>query len=133
MLDQRGQLLRTLKAIVGSCGCAFFLGACAIANTPQQDLAYARRAKCSAPYVSLERIDLDGRIRFKISNEGSRQQVLQCAASLGEAQGRRFPSPWASTLPVAHERPRGRLLAPAFGFAECSMPSFTPEEEQAHD
>jgi hypothetical protein len=35
-----------------------------------QDLAYARWAKCKAPYVQLEHVDLDGRITFKISNEG---------------------------------------------------------------
>ena len=92
MLDQRGQLLRTLKAVVGSCGCALFLGACAIANTPQQDLAYARWAKCSAPYVSLERVDPDGRITFKISNEGSRQETLRCLAEAGRT-GPSLPEP----------------------------------------
>jgi hypothetical protein len=92
VLNQRGQFLRTLKTVVGPCGCAFFLGACAIANTPQQDLAYARWAKCTAPYVSLERVDLDGRITFKISNEGSRQQVLQCLAEAGRA-GPPLPGP----------------------------------------
>jgi hypothetical protein len=62
-----------LKAvIVGSCGFTLFLGACAITNTPQQDLAYARWAKCNAPYVQLEHVDLDGRITFKISNAFSR-------------------------------------------------------------
>ena len=97
MLDQRGQPPSgTLKATgVGLCGLAIFLGACAtIANTPQQDLAYARWAKCSAPYVSLERVDLDGRITFKISNEGSRQQVLQCLAEAGRT-GSPLPEPVA--------------------------------------
>jgi hypothetical protein len=94
VLDQRGQLPRTLKAaVVGSCGCALFLVACAtIANTPQQDLAYARWAKCSAPYVSLERVDLDGRITFKISNEGSRQETLRCLAEAGRT-GPSLPEP----------------------------------------
>jgi len=88
VLNAGGQLpLRTLKAaVVGSCGFALFLGACAIANTPQQDLAYARWAKCNAPYVSLDRVDVDGRITFKISNEGSRQQVLQCLAEAGRTE-----------------------------------------------
>jgi hypothetical protein len=85
--------LRMLKATsVGLCGLALFLGACTLANTPQQDLAYARWAKCSAPYVSLERVDLDGRITFKISNEGSRQQVLQCLAEAGRT-GPPLPEP----------------------------------------
>ena len=84
MLDQRGQLLRTLKAaVVGSCGFALFLAACAITNTPQQDLAYTRWAKCNAPYVSLERVDLDGRITFRFSNTGGEQAVLQCLAEAG--------------------------------------------------
>jgi hypothetical protein len=93
LLDQRGQLLRTLKAaVVGSCGFALFLGACAITNTPQQDLAYARWAKCNAPYVQLEHVDLDGRITFKISNEGSRQETLRCLAEAGRT-GPPLPEP----------------------------------------
>jgi len=63
-------------AVVASCGFALFLGACAITNTPQQDLAYARWAKCNAPFVSLEWVDLDGRITFRFSTEGGRQEVL---------------------------------------------------------
>ena len=54
MTDRRGGLL--IAALV------LFLEACAIANTPQQDLAYARWAKCNGPYVQLQQIDLDGRI-----------------------------------------------------------------------
>jgi len=84
MLNLGGPPLpRTLKAaVVGSCG-ALFLGACAIANTPQQDLAYARWAKCNAPYVQLDRVDLDGRIMFRFSNKGGEQAVLQCLAEAG--------------------------------------------------
>jgi hypothetical protein len=93
VLDQRGQLLRTLKAaVVGSCGFALFLGACAITNTPQQDLAYARWAKCNAPYISLEWVDLDGRITFRFSTEGGRQAVLQCLAEAGRT-GPPLPEP----------------------------------------
>ena len=79
-------------AVVGPCGFALFLGACAIANTPQQDLAYARWAKCSAPYISPERVDLDGRITFRFSSEGSRQGVLQCLAEAGRT-GPPLPDP----------------------------------------
>jgi len=93
VLDQRGQLLRTLKAAVaGSCGFALFLGACAIANTPQQDLAYARWARCNAPYVSLERVDLDGRITFRLSTAASQQEVPQCLAEAGRT-GPPLPEP----------------------------------------
>jgi hypothetical protein len=74
VLDQRGKLLRTLLAVGGSCGCALFLGACTITNTPQQDLAYARWAKCNSSFpVVLERV---GRITFWLSN-GRSQEVLK--------------------------------------------------------
>jgi hypothetical protein len=78
-LGTRGRLLRD------AIGFAVFLGACAITNTPQQDLAYARWAKCNASYVQLEWVDLDGRITFRYSTEGSRQEVLRCLADAGRA------------------------------------------------
>lgn len=84
MTDTRGQLL--IAALV------LLVGACAIANTPQQDLAYARWAKCNAPYVQLEHVDLDGRITFKTSNEGSRQETLRCLAEAGRT-GAPLPEP----------------------------------------
>jgi|SRR2546425_8246872 hypothetical protein len=94
MFNPGGQLpLRTLKAaVVGSCGFTLFLGACAIANTPQQDLAYARWAKCNAPFVQLEWVGLDGRITFRFSTAGSRQEVLQCLADAGRT-GPPLPEP----------------------------------------
>lgn len=83
----------------GAVGFALFLGACATTNTPQQDLAYARWAKCNAPYVQLVWIDLDGRITFRYSTEGGRQDVLRCLADAGhdgpplpDAMGVRPPS-----------------------------------------
>ena len=83
MVEQSGWLLRTLKAVVASCGCALFLGACAIANTPQQDLAYARWAKCNSSFpLVLERVDLDGRITFWLSGARA-QEVLPCLAEAG--------------------------------------------------
>ena len=67
--DRPGVGARSLRAVgVGSCGFALFLGACAIANTPQQDLAYARWAKCNAPFVALEWVALDGRITFTVGS-----------------------------------------------------------------
>jgi len=92
MLDQRGQLLRTLNGVVvGSCGCALFLGACGIANTPQQDLAYARWAKCSST-GTLERVDLDGRIIFRYTTAGDREEIVQCLAEAGRT-GPPLPEP----------------------------------------
>ena len=86
MLGKRGQFL------LGAGGFAVFLGACATTNTPQQDLAYARWAQCNAPYVQLEWIDLDGRITFRYSSQGSRQEVLRCLADAGRA-GSPLPEP----------------------------------------
>ncbi len=96
MLDQRGQLLQRLKAVfVGSCGCALFLGACGIANTPQQDLAYARWAKCNSTSGTLERVDLDGRITFRYTTAGDRQEIVQCLAEAGRT-GLPLPEPVGS-------------------------------------
>jgi len=61
-------------------------------RTPQQDLAYARWAKCNAPFVQLEWVALDGRITFRFSTEGGRQEVLQCLAEAGRT-GPPLPEP----------------------------------------
>jgi hypothetical protein len=83
--------LKTAFAI----GCfALTLAACAITNTPQQNLAYDRWARCTAPYTQLERVDLDGRITFLSTNSSTRQAVLQCLADAGQA-GPRLPEPVA--------------------------------------
>ena len=99
MRDGDRPVVGTHSLRVTSCGFAVFLGACAIANTAQQDLAYARWAKCNVPYVSLERVDLDGRVTFRFSSDGGRQAVLQCFAEasrtgppLPEPEGVRPPS-----------------------------------------
>jgi len=78
--------------IVGLCGFCLFLGACAIANTPQQDLAQARWAKCSSPNTTLLRIDLDGRITFRNTSPGDRQAIQRCLAEAGRA-GPALPEP----------------------------------------
>jgi len=80
-----------------SAGLALLLAACAIANTPQQELAYARWAECNSPAGRLVRIDLDGRITFKYSSAGGRQEVLQCLAEAGRA-GPPLPEPIAVGL-----------------------------------
>jgi hypothetical protein len=86
MFDQRGQLLRT------SCGFAVFLGACGIANTPQQDLAYTRWAKCNSTSATLERVDLDGRITFRYTTAGDREEIVQCFAEASRT-GPPLPEP----------------------------------------
>ena len=84
---------RSLKAsVVGTCGFALVLVACAVANSPQQDLAYARWAKCSAPFAQLERVDLDGRITFGFTSATERREILQCLAEAGRT-GSPLPEP----------------------------------------
>ena len=75
-----------------ACGLALVLGACSIANTPQQDLAYTRWAKCNVPFVQLERIDLNGRITFGYTSASGRQEILQCLAEAGRT-GPSLPEP----------------------------------------
>ena len=94
MLDQRDQLLsRTLKTAVNrSCWVAIFLGACAIANTPQQDLAYERWAKCNSTSATLDRVGLDGGITFRYTAPGDREAIVQCFAEAGRT-GQPLPEP----------------------------------------
>lgn len=63
-----------------------------MANTPQQELAYERWARCAPPYVQLERVEVDGRITFTASNSATRHQVVQCLAA---ATGPALPEPRA--------------------------------------
>ena len=79
-------------------GLALFLAACAIANTPQQELAYARWDQCRSLNGELVRIDLDGRITFRSSTAGGRQEVLQCLADAGRS-GPPLPQPAAVGFP----------------------------------
>jgi hypothetical protein len=93
MLDQRGQLLRRLKEVfVGSCGVALFLVACGLANTPQQDLAYARWAKCNSTSATLDRVGLDGGITFRYTAPGDQEAIVQCFAEAGRT-GQPLPEP----------------------------------------
>ena len=79
-------------------GFALFLGACSIANTPQQELAYGRWAKCNSLSGQLERVDLDGRITFRFTGAGGRQEILQCLAEAGRT-GPPLPEPVGVGLP----------------------------------
>ena len=93
MLDQRGQLLRRLKEVfVGSCGVALFLVACGLANTPQQDLAYARWAKCNSTSATLDRVGVDGGITFRYTAPGDREAIVQCLAEASRT-GPPLPEP----------------------------------------
>ena len=83
----------TLDAVVvRSCGVALFLVACGLANTPQQDLAYARWAKCNSTSATLARVDLDGQITFRYTTAGDREEIVQCFAEAGRT-GPPLPEP----------------------------------------
>jgi hypothetical protein len=71
--------------LIGWGALVLVLGACAIANTPQQELAYTRWVQCSALPGRLERVDLDGRITFRYTSPAGRQEMLQCLADAGRA------------------------------------------------
>jgi len=73
---------------------ALVLGACATANTPQENLAYDRWASCDTPGAQLQRVDLDGRITFVISNASTQEAVLRCLAEAGRS-GPPLPAPVA--------------------------------------
>jgi hypothetical protein len=96
MTDRR---MRTV--IVGTGGMALFLGACAVANTPQQDLAYARWAQCDTPFAQLQWVDLDGRITFQFTNGSEREAILQCLSDAGRTGS---PLPQAVSVPLPDGR-----------------------------
>jgi hypothetical protein len=87
--------MRRLGAIqIWACAFVFLLGACAAANTPQQELAYARWTKCNAPFSHLERVDLDGRITFGFTSASERRAILECLADASQT-GPPLPDPVA--------------------------------------
>ena len=86
--------MKSWRAMLATGCLAVVLAACATANTEQQNLAYERWARCNAPYVQLERIDVDGRITFGYSNSSSRHEVLRCLADAGRG-GPPLPEPVA--------------------------------------
>jgi len=91
--------LRTVFEVVGSCCLIVAVGACATAaNTPQQNLAYERWARCKTAYVQIEQVSLDGRITFQFSNAGDRQVVVQCLTEAGRT-GSPLPEPVAVRPP----------------------------------
>lgn len=72
---------------------ALVLGACGtIADTPQQDLAYTRWAKCNSTSATLDRVALDGQITFRYTTPGDREEIVQCFAEAGRT-GQPLPEP----------------------------------------
>jgi hypothetical protein len=89
VLDRRSQLLQRGRAVFVF---ALSLGACSIANTPQQDLAYARWTKCNTTSATLDRVSLDGGITFRYTAPGDREEIVQCFAEAGRT-GQPLPEP----------------------------------------
>lgn len=71
---------------------ALALSACATANTPAQNLAYDRWAKCGQPGAQLNGIDASGRITFIFSNGSAKDDTLRCLAEAGRS-GPALPEP----------------------------------------
>jgi hypothetical protein len=86
--------LRAAFGIVGSYCLAVALGACASANTPQQNLAYERWSKCAVAYVQLDRIGVDGQITFQVTSSSHQEAVGRCLAEAGRT-GPPLPEPVA--------------------------------------
>ena len=85
--------MKAAVAIAGSSCLALALGACATAaNTPQQNLAYERWARCKSAYVQIEQVSLNGRITFQFSNAADRNAVVQCLTEAGRT-GSPLPEP----------------------------------------
>lgn len=77
---------------------ALALGACATANTPQQDLAYERWARCVSPYVTLQWVSPDGQIGFMVGNPADVRDVSQCLTEASRT-GPSLPPPVAVRPP----------------------------------
>ena len=72
-------------------GCEYFR------DSPEQDLANRRWKECTSGLheVKLDRVDMDGRIRFTYVGMNERDNVLACLRNAGEA-GARLPDALAS-------------------------------------
>ena len=78
-------------------GLALVLAGCAsLKNTPQQDLAYSRWAKCEPPsgLTDIDRVEPNGRIWFTFYNESERLKVVECLAK-APPSGETLPTPVA--------------------------------------
>jgi hypothetical protein len=91
-VDRRRFLLPWLAVSLAAPLIAHVLGACTIANTPLQDLAYARWAKCNSTSATLDRVDLDGRITFRYTTAGEREEIVRCFTEAGLG-GQPLPEP----------------------------------------
>jgi hypothetical protein len=81
-----------LLAAVGA-GCEYFR------DTPEQELANRRWRECAGGLhdVNLERVDVDGRIRFTYVTRNEADRVTECLQAAGR-DGPRLPDPVVSLV-----------------------------------
>ena len=87
-----GGALLAAALIAGiAAGCEYFR------DSPEQELAKGRWKQCAAELrdVKLDRVDVDGRIRFTYVAGNERDRVLACLRAAGES-GRPLPEAVAS-------------------------------------
>ena len=89
--SRRARAAVLLLAVVGA-GCEYFT------DTPEQELANRRWRECAAGLhnVKLERVDVDGRIRFSYVTLVDRNRMVACLEAAG-SDGRILPE----AVPVA--------------------------------
>jgi hypothetical protein len=85
----RTALLLTMAAV--GAGCEYFR------DSPEQELANRRWRECAAGLhdVRLERVDVDGRIRFSYVGRYEADRVVECLVAAGR-DGHRLPDPTPS-------------------------------------
>ena len=89
--SQRARIALLLVAVAVGAGCEYFR------DTPEQELANRRWRECAADLrdVTLERVDVDGRIRFAYVALYERDRALECLAAAAQ-RGPALPEPVAS-------------------------------------
>jgi hypothetical protein len=88
--DAGDHIVRTV--VVGACDVALFLGACTVANTPQQDQAYARGDRVQRAVAQLQLVDLAARITFQFTSASEPVEIRRCLAEAGRT-GPSLPEP----------------------------------------
>jgi hypothetical protein len=88
--SRRARVAALLLAAAGA-GCEYFR------DSPEQELANRRWRECASPLrdVKLDRVDVDGRIRFTYVAINERDTALACLAAAARAD-RPLPEPVAS-------------------------------------
>ena len=90
--SRRARAAVLLLAVVGA-GCEYFR------DSPEQELANRRWRECAGGLhdVKLERVDVDGRIRFTYVALHERDRALQCLDAAARA-GHPLPAPVADAV-----------------------------------